>query len=353
MKKDNIFICGIIGFVSLLVLLFYIHPQITTDLFNTLLGNILLLMMVIGVGFVNIKWAIGLASIIIILNQSFRKEKEGFFDNKTDFSNLNFNLNPISTNTAPYDGPYSGTGPWSADLIQRFTHFEETSNPLLKFDIDVIQSQANPSEVKYLLKNGYWPWSSDIQKMYQDAAAQSFTVRGNLGSSMNESQKIYSQTAMLELLSWNTKEGTFLLLGATISNSKNMPNNVNNVVRCSSKGADGHSSMEKVIYTGYDSINGSLQSTVTPVKNEEIPLLVNGFKFVGSDCNPCMALDDPANYSCPFSLNTGSGPSISPVWQKLWGLPSDTNASANSSTTSPNEFPLLNELKKELEQLNQ
>ena len=92
-----------------------------------------------------------------------------------------------------------------------------------------------------------------------------------------------------------------------------MPN-IKNVVKCE------NGSMEKVVYTGYDSINGSLQSTATPVNNEELPSLVSGFQFIGDPCNPCIALDDPANYSCPFSLDTGSGPSVSPVWKKLWNI---------------------------------
>jgi len=42
-------------------------------LFNTLLGNFLLLSMVLGVGTINCKWAFGLASFFVILNHSFRK----------------------------------------------------------------------------------------------------------------------------------------------------------------------------------------------------------------------------------------------------------------------------------------
>ena len=63
-------------------------------------------------------------------------------------------------------------------------------------------------------------------------------------------------------------------------------------------------------------------------------------------CNPCVALSNPADYSCPFSIDTGNGPDVSPVWQNLWGLnASDANASA---TTDPSKFPLLNQLKKEI-----
>ena len=118
--------------------------------------------------------------------------------------------------------------------------------------------------------------------------------------------------------------------------------------------------MQKVEYTGYNRIYGNMNSTVTPVNNSDLPTVVNGFNFLGSACNPCVALSDPANYSCPFSLNTGNGSDVSPVWQKLWKVNADGSPfteSGSSSTLKPdvisstfnkNDFPLLNQLKDEL-----
>lgn len=103
-----------------------------------------------------------------------------------------------------------------------------------------------------------------------------------------------------------------------------------------------------------------MNSTVTPVNNSDLPTVVNGFNFLGSACNPCVTLSDPANYSCPFSLNTGNGSDVSPVWQKLWKVNaygSPFTESSSSSTLKPDvisstfnkiDFPLLNQLKDEL-----
>jgi hypothetical protein len=178
-----------------------------------------------------------------------------------------------------------------------------------------MQKQANPNEVKYLLKNGYWPWTSEVQAMYKNAGEQSFSVRSDLDISLREQQKIYNQTAVLELLSMNTKEGSFLLTGVNIGHTKGLPTSVNNVVRCS---PSGH--MEKIIYTGYNSLNEGLQKKVTKVEDKDLPGLVNGFHFVNGPCNPCGPLHDTANYSCPFSLDTGEGKTISPEWIKLWNI---------------------------------
>ena len=70
--------------------------------------------------------------------------------------------------------------------------------------------------LQYLLENNEWPWSDEVKKMYRDAIAQSSFISVNLSSSLGEAQAIYNQTAIKELLSWNSKEGTFLLHGATI-----------------------------------------------------------------------------------------------------------------------------------------
>ena len=108
-----------------------------------------------------------------------------------------------------------------------------------------------------------------------------------------------------------------------------------------------------------------MNSRVTPVSNSDLPKVVNGFKFLGSDCNPCGALNYPADYSCKFSLNTGNGVEVSSVWQKMWGVnaqgvpvPSFQPETKSKSESKPDvvtntfinkkEFPLLNELKDEL-----
>jgi hypothetical protein len=167
--------------------------------------------------------------------------------------------------------------------------------------------------------------------MYKNAVAENWNISVDLGTSLNSAQSVYNQFAAMEILAWNTKEGAFLIDGAVIGQSKNMPKNVNNVVRCNT-----NNGLEKVIYTGYNSINGSLQSQVTPVANEDIPSIVNGFKFLNEPCNPCSALDNPPNYSCPFSINTGNGATVSPIWQKLWGAGygADTDSGVGSGAGS-------------------
>jgi len=313
LTKDTLFLYIIAGIVFIMMFMSYIYPKSIDLLFNTSVGNILLLISVIGVASLNYKWAIGLASILIILNQSFRKSRvEGF-----------------------------NTIEWPKELIAEFLSIQKTKHPQFVFDIDIIQKQATPIEAKTFLENGKWSWSVETQEMFKEAMSQSFTMKSNLATSLDDAQTIYNETAMKELLSWNTKEGLFLLSGAVIGQSDGLPANTNNLIRC---GKDGN--MEKVVYTGYDSINASLQSTITQVSNEQIPKEVAGFQFIKGACNPCVALQDTPDYSCAFSLNTGSGPTVSSIWNDLWGLTGDEYN--DNISNDEKQFPILNQLKNEL-----
>uniref|UniRef100_A0A6C0DU69 Uncharacterized protein n=1 Tax=viral metagenome TaxID=1070528 RepID=A0A6C0DU69_9ZZZZ len=249
---------------------------------------------------------------------------------------------------------------WPENIIADFIKFQKTHNPNLRFDLNIIQKQANVQEVQELLKNNKWPWSSAVQEMYKRAIQENNIINTEPGVSMNNAQTVYNQTAILELLSWNSKEGSFLINGAIIGHNEDMPENINNLVRCGTSNSGRDISMYKIEYTGYNGIYGNMNSKVTPVNNSDLPSIVNGFKFLGSECNPCVALNNPADYSCHFSLNTGNGAEVSSVWQKLWGVNAQGLPAPNSdnksklkpdsviSTFNKKEFPILNQLKDEI-----
>jgi len=222
---------------------------------------------------------------------------------------------------------------WPKKVIDDFVAFQKVHNPNLRFDLDVIQQQATAKEAETLLKTGKWPWSPDVITLYKNAIAQNNIINAEPGASLLTAQSVYNQTAIVGLLSWGTKEGTFLLNGAIIKHTDGMPDNINNLVRCGKDKETGKISMQKVVYTGYNGVNGSIVSRVTPIANADIPKEVTGFKFLKSECNPCSALDDPANYSCPFSLDVGNGAEVSEVWKQLWGLNSTGSMTPGTTKT--------------------
>jgi len=289
--NNTAFVTIVSVFVIFLIILF-LKPELFFMAFKTFLGNVVLLFIILGASYVDIKYAITLALFFIILSRvtwTSSSLKEGFAANG-----------------------------WSDDLVAKFLKFQKVLNPNVVYDMKVVQQQATPDEVDYLFKNNKWPWSKEVIDLYQQAVAENSFVKVDPGIAMIDAQQIYNEMAMKQVLSFSTKEGTFLLNGVVIGHNKNMPSNINDLVKCGTDPKTGQSVVEKVVYNGYDSINGSMNKSVTNVEVANIPGLVNGFKFLNGPCNPCAPLDNPPAYSCPFSLNTGNGAEVSPIWKLLW-----------------------------------
>lgn len=312
MKKNNTVITNLVGWKSvyiIFVLVFiiigivlYLAPNLFLFLFTSILGNLLLVISVVLLGSFDIFFAIGLGIIFTILFLVTRLKKEGFFSGIPQY-----NMN------------YVTEGSWPQEVVREFMDFQKAHNPNIVFDMDLIQQQATVDEVRIFFKNGSWPWSSDVQKMYRNAIAENSYISTNPGSSLASAQTVYNENAIKQLLSWNSKEGDFLLGGVTIGHPKGMPKNINNTVRCVAS-PDGDAVLEKTIYTGYNGISGDISYKKSVVPNEELPDLVHGFAYLKGVCNPCSPLNSPPDYSCPFIIDVGNGTEISTIWEKLWNI---------------------------------
>ena len=140
-KKDiNIFIPAnntpfvmvVSVFVVVLIVLF-LKPELFFTAFKTFLGNVVLLFILLGVSYIDLKYAIALALFFIILSRVAWASslKEGF----------------AAKNTVP----------WSDNLVAKFLKFQKVLNPNVVYDMKVVQQQASPVEVDYLFKNNKWP----------------------------------------------------------------------------------------------------------------------------------------------------------------------------------------------------
>ena len=184
----------------------------------------------------------------------------------------------------------------------------------------IIQKQATVDEARAFLRDGKWPWSAPVMHLYRQAIERNSYISVNPGTSLRDAQTVYNENAMKQLLSWNTKEGDFLLTGVVIGHPDGMPKNINNVVRCFAEGDEAY--MKKTVYNGYNGINGALSYYSSRVPDAEIPAVVPGFSFLAEKgvCNPCAPLNATPDYSCPFIIDTGNGTEISDIWTYLWGL---------------------------------
>jgi hypothetical protein len=226
--------------------------------------------------------------------------------------------------------------PWSQDLIKRFLIYQNTVNTNNnQFNLSVLQNQATPDEVERLLETGFWPWSDDLKYLYLDAVSRNTIVNIQPQFALNYAMKLYNQTAAKQLLAWNTKEGQFLLYGADLGVSPpielservkqnpdlvaNVPNNLHNSLKCTTD-EHGNSVMKKTIYKSMNLRNGYPNTSVSIVKPEDIPNEMSGFSFVNGPCNPCLALNDTPDYSCPFKLNIKGNDNVSDVWKTLWNI---------------------------------
>jgi hypothetical protein len=114
--------------------------------------------------------------------------------------------------------------------------------------------------------------------------------------------------------------------------------------------------LERTTYTGKGGIYGEQTSTVSPVDYNDLENIIPGFKFVNGPCNPCGAVNENPDYSCPFKLSVQNNPAfISNVWQYLWSVddnPLQSVPTFLSENINPDKFPLLNELQTELNKQN-
>ena len=120
---------------------------------------------------------------------------------------------------------------------------------------------------------------------------------------------------------------------------------------------DNDATLERITYTGKGRIYGEQTSKTTSVDYNDLENIIPGFKFLNGPCNPCGAINENPDYSCPFQLKVkNKSPFISDVWQYLWNIndnPLQSLPSFLSETINANEFPLLSELQSELNKNNQ
>ena len=203
---------------------------------------------------------------------------------------------------------------WSKETVQDFVTFQKTMNPNTQFNLEMLQKQASEEEVDELLETGRWPWSQDTEYMCMDTIARNPIIKVQPGIALETNKKIYNENAMQQLLSWNTKEGQFLLNGSLITNDKDNKNKGNTgTIRCTKDNL-----LEKKVHIADNVWNGYKEYDVSIIPNGDIPQEVNGFHFIKEPCNPCVALDN--DYSCPFQISLENDTGVSSIWKKLWNI---------------------------------
>ena len=257
-------------------LLIYLKPKWFVFLFGDILGQVGLVLAIIGLVYIKeYKLAIGLGCIFVLLYQSFliasssNKKVEGF----------------------------TGSGAsWPQELVDRFLEFENTFYPTLDINLNMLMSQASVEEVEYLLREHKWPWSVELKLEYVKAMSRNKIVKSYpIGQNLEDAQKVYNENAMRQQLFWNTKEGAFVLDGVSVGGET--------VIRCAKNESTGEDALEKIQFDGYDPIYFNVLTKNSFIETGDIEREVPGFKFMegSGQCNPCANLSSAG--SCRFSVS--------------------------------------------------
>ncbi len=270
-----------------------------------------------------------------------------------------------------HEGFQSQTEPqtkWSQQTQDDFAKYQATFNPNLIFDLNNIQQQATEDEVKDYMKNNKWTWEDITQKTYMDQVQSNTVIKTSPEDAMNSAQKIYNNSIMKEMISWLAPEGQALLSGIMIDSSANhagdsgqgtygvksgLVSENKDIIKCGLN-KDGELVPQLTKNLGNDGIFGAHQKQVIDISFSELPKLIPQFSFVSGECNPCKAINSPADYSCPFSINKNK--EISTIWRNLWGLDNsypEKIKDEDNTSTNKKEFPILYELKRELDKIQQ
>jgi hypothetical protein len=302
-------IVGLFTILLVLWIVFYFLPELLVSLFTSLLGNMLLFLSVLLVASVNrIYGVIGCVLVIVLYR----------FTNIEKFTTQSEN---------------------------DFLRIQHTINRQTVFDMDVLNTQASQEELDYFKKNGMWPWSNEVIELYKEAQTKNPYVRTVPDDAVNEARSIYNQAAILRILTYQSKEGQFLLNGVQVKGSypekevlpsgfgtfpydaELIGNYTNDIIKCNlSSSKENLPPMERISYTGKGGIFSEQTSVTSPVDYQQLESIIPGFTFLNDPCNPCGAMGKVPDYSCKYQLKLQrereqeSPTTISSVWRYLWNL---------------------------------
>jgi hypothetical protein len=299
----------ILALLIIFWIILYFIPNLFVSLFNTFLGNFILLLATLLLVLYNINYGLIMGLIIIIFYRIIQLSKT-----KENFS-------------------------WNKKSENDFILLENSINNHKIFDTNIMKNNTSQEEVDYFNKNGIWPWSENTKKLYKEAINNNPYIRDYDEDSLNTDMTIYNESQILRILSYQSKEGQFLLNGILIKNPcgnkyEKLPNGFGkfpynsglkedkskDIIKCNMNKENNYF-LERIQFTGQEGIYGSQTKKINPIEYNNLENIIPGFKFINEPCNPCVVLNQIPDYSCPFELKLKyQSPNISNIWKSLWNI---------------------------------
>lgn len=314
LRNNKIQLIGLLTILLGLWTILYFIPQLFLSFFNTFLGNLILLITVLLVFMNNRIYGITLAVVFIILFR-FHQLSEGFVNNRAQSH-------------------------FTEDSKSQFIKIQETINPHKVFDMNVMENQATQEELDYFNENGVWPWSEKVIELYKDAVNRNSYVRQDPDNATNYARTIYNENAIIRILTYQSKEGQFLLNGVLVKDPSNeveqLPNGFGSfpyssglmedrtydVIKCNLKNSNSIPTLERIKYTG-KGLFGEQTKEISSVDYTQLDRLLPGFTFLNEPCNPCGSMASNPDYSCAYKLKDkkdNKSSTISNIWKYLWNI---------------------------------
>ena len=263
-NENELLIIGLLTIIIIIWIILYIIPGIFVNLFNTILGNIILFLIIVLVTFKNLIAGIILFLIVVII---YRFLILSIYTNTSTTTNKNTTTN---TTTPPTNIQEGFT--WNKSSTDKFLETQKLINPKIVFNTSEIQNQARQEEVDYFNKHGKWPWSKEVEDLYKEALDNNPYVRTDPDDAINTMRTIYNEQAILQMISWQAKEGKFLLNGVSVSDNgqgnpyEDLPNGWGDYAFNSKQ----ISKNNNVIKCGYNNPNTSSATNTTELQLQEI-----------------------------------------------------------------------------------
>lgn len=156
----------------------YNENELLEAVYDTMIGKIVLLMLIIGVILKDIYAGITLIVIVGIMYLYKTKDTpaiRNLFSTKEGFT-------------------------WSDQEKSDFSNLIKTLNPSNSYDLDVLQKYVSKDELYYFMDNNIWPWSTETQNRYKNALDINPYVRIYKDDGLNSAQKIYNEYAINYIL---------------------------------------------------------------------------------------------------------------------------------------------------------
>jgi hypothetical protein len=147
-------------------------------LYDTILGNILLLVIIIIVG-INDTMLAFITGILFILIYIYHR----YYQNQ----NLNKNKNKEGFT-------------WSQTDINNFLLMQQTVSPNTVYDIETLKKYVSRKELDDYLMNGKWTWTPETQQRYKTALDENQYVRFYKKDGLHRAQQVYNEYAINYIL---------------------------------------------------------------------------------------------------------------------------------------------------------